>query len=83
MVCLDGLLSRFTYRQLAIPVGVIVIVASGFISENRVQDLYRAIHFNARYVHPVFQLAIPLLLWLISEFKYRKHPRQIKTETSH
>lgn len=83
VVCLDGLLSRFTYRQLAIPVGVIVIVASGFISENRVQDLYRAIHFNARYVHPVFQLAIPLLLWLISEFKYRKHPRQIKTETSH
>lgn len=82
VVCLDGLMSRFTYRQLAIPVGIIVVVAGGFISENRVQDLYRAIHFNSRYVHPAFQLAIPLLLWLISEFKYRKHPRQIKTETS-
>lgn len=82
VVCLDGLISRFNYRQLSIPVGIIVVILSGFISNNRVQNLYRAIYFNTRYVHPAFQIAIPLLLWGISEMKYRKHRRQIKTETN-
>lgn len=78
--CFDSLSQKFNYRQLALPLAIIVVILGKYLTTNRVENLYLAIHEHPRLLFPVFQIAFPLLIWLISEVKYRKHPKQIKSE---
>lgn len=80
--CLEKIVVRFNYRQLAIPIGILLIFGATKISSNRIENLYRAIIENPKGLLPIFQLAIPGLIWIMSEFKYRKHPKDVKTEAS-
>ena len=82
LACLEKIVVRFNYRQLAIPIGILLIFGATKISSNRIENLYRAIIENPKGLLPIFQLAIPGLIWIMSEFKYRKHPKDVKTEAS-
>ncbi len=78
--CLDSLTKRFNYRQLAIPIGIVCIIIANRLTTNRVENLYLSIHEHPKFLLPIFQVAIPLLIWIISEIKYHKHPKEIKSE---
>ena len=80
--CLEKIVVRFNYRQLAIPIGILLIFGATKISSNRIENIYRVIIENPKGLLPIFQLAIPGLIWIMSEFKYRKHPKDVKTEAS-
>ncbi len=82
LVCLEKVVVRFNYRQLSVVIGIILIIVSVFVSVNRVEDIYRTIIDNPKWILPIFQLAIPGIIWIISEVKYRKHPRELKTEAN-
>ena len=79
---LEKIVVRFNYRQLAIPIGILLIFGATKISSNRIENIYRVIIENPKGLLPIFQLAIPGLIWIMSEFKYRKHPKDVKTEAS-
>lgn len=78
--CFDSLSMRFNYRQLTLPLGIIVVILGKYITSNRVENLYLAIQQHPRFLLPIFQVGIPILIWLVSEVKYRKHPKQLKSE---
>lgn len=80
LVCIEKIVVRFNYRQLAIPVGILLVIGATYISSNRVENIYRAIIVNPKFLLPIFQLVIPGMIWIISEMKYRKHPKDVKTE---
>lgn len=82
LICLEKIVVRFNYRQLAIPVGILLVIAATRISVNRVENIHLAISENPKWLLPIFQLAIPGVIWLVSEIKYRKHPKEVKTEAS-
>ena len=82
LACLEKIVVRFNYRQLAIPIGILLIFGATKISSNRIENIYRVIIENPKGLLPIFQLAIPGLIWIMSEFKYRKHPKDVKTEAS-
>ncbi len=45
-----------------------------------VEDIYQAILNHPKNLLPIFQLVIPSIVWMLSEFKYHNHVKQLKTE---
>lgn len=82
LACLEKIVARFNYRQLAIPIAIMLIIGATYISSNRIENIYRAIIVNPKWLLPIFQLAIPGIIWIVSEFKYREHPKEVKTEAN-
>ena len=50
---------------------VLLIIASLFISKSHVETIYLAIIGIPKWILPIFQVALPLLIWMISEVKNR------------
>lgn len=71
LVSLEKLVVRFNYRQLALFCSVLLIIASLFISKSHVETIYLAIIGITKWILPIFQVALPLLIWMISEVKNR------------
>ena len=46
-------------------------IASLFISKSHVETIYLAIIGIPKWILPIFQVALPLLIWMISEVKNR------------
>lgn len=78
--CLDSLSQKFNYRELALPFGIMTVLLGKYITSNRVENLYFAIQEQPKFLLPIFQVVIPILIWLISEVKYSKQHKQIKSE---
>ena len=78
--CLEKVIKRFNYRQMALPIGVICIILAYKLTSNRVENLYISIQDHPRLLLPIFEVILPLLIWIISEIKYHKHPKEIKSE---
>lgn len=74
--CLSSLSKKIQYRYLLIPIGVLMVIICPFLSPNQVSNLEQVLTINTHYVSPIFQLAIPSVIWLISEIKYHKHPKE-------
>ena len=69
LVSLEKLVLRFNYRQLALVCSVLLIIASLLISKSHVETIYLAIIGLPKWILPVFQVALPLVIWIISEVK--------------
>lgn len=76
--CIESMIGRFSYRQLALPLGLILVFLTAYLGNNHVADIYRTIVVNPKLLLPMFELAIPALFWIISEIKYKKRLNELK-----
>lgn len=76
--CLEKIIRRFNYRQLAVVFSVIIIFIAIHLTTGGVEDIYESILVRPKSLLPIFQLVIPAVVWMMSEFKYHNHPKQLK-----
>lgn len=77
---LDRLFKKLNYRQFTIPVAILMLIFCHYFYLSQVRILNQVLNFNTKYIYWVFELALPALIWMISEIKYHMHSKE-KSET--
>lgn len=68
------------YKQVLMPLGLLAVGLSSILYKNSI-EMYGFIKIYMYYAFP-FQVIIPLLIWIVAEFKARKNRPEKPSETS-
>lgn len=78
---INGVLKKINHKIISLPILVVMCLCGAHFQESQVENLNQILNVNPTYLLPIFELAIPVLVWIISEIKYHKHPIE-KSETN-
>ena len=78
---INGVFKKINHKIISLPILVVMCLCGAHFQESQVENLNQILNVNPTYLLPIFELAIPVLVWIISEIKYHKHPIE-KSETN-
>ena len=79
ILAFESLSVKFNFKWVLGIVTVLIYLLAPYVR----LEQYKRVHLDILplRIYPIFQLAIPLLLWLISEIKFYKREKKIKKDT--